>query len=322
MHTLQSIAERIKQSKRAVIFMHTRPDGDAFGSALSLALALDKLGIESEVCVESDIPSNLGFIHDLHRVKKSPTANYDTLITVDCSDELRLGILEDEFLRAKRKKITTINVDHHISNTRYADYNYVQTCSANCMNMAKLISLLGVEIDKPIAEHLYTGLLTDSGNYAHDDVTEETFALASRLTALGVDVRYYNYMLFKRQTPARAKLYAMTMSGMRYALDGKMACIVITRENMERCGVDFGATEGFVDFPLNVDGVEVAVSLLEMKFRQYKVSLRSKTYADVNKIAGVYGGGGHVRASGCMLFGDLEEVLDKLTYTVSQYLEN
>ena len=81
-------------------------------------------------------------------------------------------------------------------------------------------------------------------------------------------------------------------------------------------------TEGFVDFPLSVDGVEIAASLLEVKRKQYKVSLRSKEYADVNKLAGRYGGGGHVRAAGCMLFGELEDVLDKLSYTVSQYLED
>lgn len=322
MHTLQQIAERIKQAKNAVIFMHMRPDGDAFGSGLALSRALDTLKIPNQVCVESAIPSNLAFLKGLDKVQKEPVGDYDLLITVDCSDEARLGILTDEFFRAKRKKITTINVDHHISNTLYADYNYVRECSANCMNIAKLIEALGVALDKATAEYLYTGLLTDSGNFAHDDVSEETFALASTLTAKGVDVRYYNYMLFKRQSPARAKLYAMTMSGLRYYLDGRMACIIITRENMELCGADIGATEGFVDFPLNVDGVEVAVSVMEMKFRQYKISLRSKEYADVNKIAGAFGGGGHVRASGCMLFGDLEEVLDRLTYKVSQYLEN
>lgn len=322
MHTLQQIAERIKQAKNAVIFMHMRPDGDAFGSGLALSRALDTLKIPNQVCVESAIPSNLAFLKGLDKVQKEPVGDYDLLITVDCSDEARLGILTDEFFRAKRKKITTINVDHHISNTLYADYNYVRECSANCMNIALLIEALGVALDKATAEYLYTGLLTDSGNFAHDDVSEETFALASTLTAKGVDVRYYNYMLFKRQSPARAKLYAMTMSGLRYYLDGRMACIIITRENMELCGADIGATEGFVDFPLNVDGVEVAVSVMEMKFRQYKISLRSKEYADVNKIAGAFGGGGHVRASGCMLFGDLEEVLDRLTYKVSQYLEN
>ena len=112
------------------------------------------------------------------------------------------------------------------------------------------------------------------------------------------------------------------MSGMRYYFDDRFAAIVITRDMMEKCGADNGMTEGFVDFPLNVDTVEVAAAVMEVKFRQYKISLRSKEYADVNKIAASFGGGGHVRAAGCMLFGDLEEVMDKLSFVVSQYLND
>ena len=165
------------------------------------------------------------------------------------------------------------------------------------------------------------GLLTDSGNFAHDDVTEETLALAARLVGAGADIRYYNYNLFKKQSKARAKLHAMTMSGMQYFFDDRFALITITRENMQKCGADNGMTEGFVEFPLNVETVEIAASIMEVNHRQYKVSLRSKTYADVNKLAGIFGGGGHVRAAGCMLFGELEEVIDRLSYAVSQYLE-
>lgn len=89
---------------------------------------------------------------------------------------------------------------------------------------------------------------------------------------------------------------------------------------MKKFGADNGMTEGFVDFPLSVDTVEVCASVMEVKKGQYKISLRSKNYADVNKVAGTYGGGGHVRAAGCMLFGEIEDVLDRLSYTVSQYL--
>jgi len=152
-------------------------------------------------------------------------------------------------------------------------------------------------------------------------VDEETFLLASKLVKAGADIRYYNYNLFKKQSKARAKLHALTMSGMRYYFEDRFALITVTQENMQKCQADNGMTEGFVDFPLNVDGVEVAASIMEVKHRQYKVSLRSKEYADVNKIAGIFGGGGHVRAAGCMLFGELEEVIDKLSYAVSQYLE-
>ena len=214
-----------------------------------------------------------------------------------------------------------MNIDHHISNTRFAKYNGVQECASNCMNIAQIIEDLGVSLDKQTAEYLLVGLLTDSGNFSHDDVTEQTFSLAAKLMKFGVDIRALNYNLFKRQDKARAALYAKTINAVRYYHDDRFALVVVTRKAIEDCGAEDSMTEGFVDFPLNIDGVEVAASLLEVKKGQYKISLRSKRYADVNKIAGAYGGGGHIRAAGCMLFGELEEVLDKLSYTVSQYLE-
>lgn len=321
MEDLKQIAERILRAKRVAIFTHMRPDGDAFGSMFALAEALKNKNIPTQVCVETDVPSNLTFIDGLEKLQKQPIGEYDLLVTVDCSDEQRLGALTDVFFEAKRKKIDTVNIDHHISNTRYGKYNYVRNCSANCMNIATLILYMGVSFDKKIAEYLLLGLLTDSGNFSHDDVTGETLSLASKLVDAGADIQYYHYNLFKKQPKQRALLFAKTMQGIRYFYEDRFALIVISKQNMEECNADHGMTEGFVDFPLNVDSVEVAASLMEVKKGQYKVSLRSKTYADVNKIAGVFGGGGHIRAAGCMLFGELEEVIDKLTYAVSQYLE-
>lgn len=319
--SLKQIAERIKQANGVLILTHSRPDGDAIGGALALARALDFLKIPTQVCDESDIPSNLAFLEGVERVSKKVGGAYDLVVALDCADEQRFGVLSEEFFLAKRKRIDTINIDHHVSNTRFAKYNFVQECAANCMHIASLIEYMGAPIDKLTAEYLLTGLMTDSGNFSHDDVTEETLLLAARLVKAGADICRYNYMLFKRQTKARAALYARTMSGMRFYHDNRFAVIVVTKKNMDECGADAGMTEGFVDFPLNVDTVEIAASLLEVKKGQYKISLRSKSYADVNRLAGCYGGGGHVHAAGCMLFGDLEDVLDRLSYTVSQYLE-
>ena len=319
--TLQQIATRIKQAKRVLIMTHMRPDGDAFGSALALSAALDFFNIPNQVCDESDIPSNLTFMEGIEKVSKTPQGNFDLVVTVDCSDEQRLGGLSEDFYLAKRKKIDTVNIDHHISNTRFAKYNFVEECAANCMHMATLIEYMGAPFDKKTAECLLVGLLTDSGNFSHDDVKEKTLLLAAKLVKAGADINRLNYFLFKRQTRARAMLHARTMSGMRFYHEERFAAIIVSKKNMEECGADVGMTEGFVDFPLNVDTVEVAASLLEIKKGQYKISLRSKTYVDVNRLAGCYGGGGHVRAAGCMLFGDLEDVLDRLSYTVSQYLE-
>ncbi len=316
--TLTEIAARIKAAKSAVILTHMRPDGDAFGSALGLSAALDRLGIPNTVCDESDIPSNLAFLEGTEKIQKQlPEA--ELYIAVDSSDEQRLGALAEPF-RAAAKKHDTVNIDHHVSNTRFARYDFVRLCSANCMNILALVETLGVPLDKKIAGYLLLGILTDSGNFSHDDVTEETFLAAAKLTRAGADPAALNYNLFRRQPKARAELYADALGHIRWLLDDRFAVILLTLDKMKKYGADNGMTEGFVDFPLTVESVEVSASVMEVKKGQYKISLRSKKYADVNKIAGVYGGGGHVRAAGCMLFGEPEEVIDRLSYTVSQYL--
>ncbi len=317
--TLEEIAARIKGAKSVAVLTHMRPDGDAFGSALALSSALETLGIPHCVCDESEIPSNLAFLEGIGRVQKDLPGDCELYIAVDSSDEQRFGALADKF-RLAAKKHDTINIDHHVSNTRFAKYNFVRECSANCMNMALLIEAMGVALDRKTAEYLLLGLLTDSGNFSHDDVTEETFLTAAKLVKAGADPAALNYNLFRKQPRARADFYVDTMSRIRYLLSDRFAVILITLDAMKKFGADNGMTEGFVDFPLTVDTVEVSASVMEVKKGQYKISLRSKTYADVNKIAGVYGGGGHVRAAGCMLFGDPEEVIDRLSYTVSQYL--
>lgn len=320
-NTLEQIADRLRRAKSVAIFSHMNPDGDAYGSALALARALEFFGAKTQVCIESDLPRNLRFVDGVEKVSKTPTEPYDLLVCVDCSDEQRLGALANEFFLAKRNKIDTVNIDHHVSNHGFCKYDYVRTCAANCMNVAALISYMGAPFDKKTADYLLLGLLTDSGNFSHDDVDEECFLLGAKLAKAGAEVSRYNYELFKKQPKQRAKLFGKVMGGIRYAHDDRFAAIVISKQLMDECGADPTMTEGFVDFPLNVDTVEVAASLMERKKGQWKISLRTKTYADANKIAGVYGGGGHVRAAGCMLFGDVEEVLDKLSYTVSQYLE-
>ncbi len=318
--SLQEIAEKLKKAKSVAILSHMRPDGDAYGSSLALSHALDAIGVKNSVYNDSDVPSNLAFVEGVDAVQKKMPLEADVYIAVDCSEEARLGDLGSVFRQAGRK-YTTINVDHHVSNSRYAQFNYVRNCSANCLNIYQLITYLGAPIDRKMAEYLLMGILTDSGNFSHDDVTEEALAVASKLVAAGADICEYNYQLFKKQPRQRVALYADVMGKVRYYFENRLAVIVISQQQMEKHQANYGMTEGFVDFPLNVDTVEVAASLLEMRKGQYKISLRSKTYADVNKIAGVYGGGGHVRAAGCMLFGDLEDVLDRLSYTVSQYLE-
>lgn len=319
MNSLREIAEVLKGVKSATIFTHARPDGDTLGSGLALCLALQKLHIHAEVLNEEAVPEKYLFVDGMSAFRTAPSFESEAYIAVDSADEKRLGRLEELF-RWGGKRTITVNIDHHVSNTLYAKFNFVRPMAANCQNMADLIRLLGVDFDKPIADALFLGLLTDSGNFSHNDVNGDTFRTAAALVDAGAGVELLNYNMFKKQSKARAALYARTMSGMRYLLDDRLAVIVITRAALDEAGGDGNMTEGFVDFPLSVEGVEVALAIMEVKYRQYKISLRSKGKVNVNAVAGVYGGGGHVLASGCMLYGDLEDVIDRLRYTVSQYL--
>lgn len=318
-NSFSEIIEKLNSAKEVAVFCHVRPDGDALGAGLALCVALSNLGKNCTMCCEDEVPEKFLFLPSMKLVKNAlPSGkNFDTFISVDCADVLRMGIFADVFAKFSK---TTINIDHHISNPSYAKYNYVQVCPASCQIITNLFIEAGYEITKEIADLLMLGLITDSGNFTHSDVEADSFTTAAVLRRYGADVSLINYNMFSRQPKERAILYGRVMKNMRFALDDRLAMIVISLADLKETGADKSLTEGFVDFPLTVDGVEVAASLMEVKKCNYKVSLRSKGKVNVNAIASGFGGGGHILASGCVLFGELEEVIEKLTYAVYQNL--
>ncbi len=314
-NTAEEITAKLQNSKRVAVFCHARPDGDALGSGLALCVALENAGKKAFMCCEDTPPEKFAFLPAMGKVLRAvPQLEYDLFVSVDCADVTRMGVFSKRYAKFKRD---TVNIDHHISNTCYAKFNYVVECPASCQIVTELLLACGYEITTEIANLLMLGMITDSGNFTHLDVTENTFKVAGFLRAKGADVNKINYNVNVRQPKARALLYGSVMSKMRFDLDDRLAFAVITQKDMEELGVDKSLTEGFVDFPLTIDGVEVAVSLLEFKKGQYKTSLRSKGRANVSAVAATFGGGGHILASGCMLFGELEEVIERLTRAIS-----
>ncbi|MBO6264113.1 MAG: bifunctional oligoribonuclease/PAP phosphatase NrnA [Clostridia bacterium] len=313
--TLKEIAEKFKSVKSALIFSHSRPDGDTLGSAFALKSALNKIGKRADIVCESPIPQKFSFFPISSEVKRTINAedlNYDAHISVDCSVPNMMG--ENYSLYTKNKN--TFNIDHHISNSEYAKYNYVEDRASCCEIMYSFISALGIEIDKEIANCILLGLSTDTGHFMHNNVTSETFDIASKLVAMGGDIHEIGYRMFKSQPKNRALLFVKVMSGMRFFLDGKLAIIHTFKDDLNEFNATSDLTEGFIDFPLSVDGVEVAISILENKENCYKISFRSKGKVNVNEIASTFGGGGHVLASGAMLNGFYEDVKDKLIHAV------
>ncbi len=317
--SIAEICEQLKLAEKIAVFCHTRPDGDALGAGTALTAVLNNAGKFAVMCCDDAIPEKYSFLNRMSEVKnKLPDGiEFDTFICVDCADLNRMGSFSNAFAQFKGRRI---NIDHHISNKNFAEYNYVSECPATCEILTKIITGAGFKINKEVADLLMLGLITDSGNFTHNDVTDKTFETAALLRKCGADVNKINYQMFSRQTKQRSLLFGNVIDNMRFALDDKLAVIVVSLDLIGKFSADGSVTEGFVDYPLTIDGVEVSVSLLEVKKRQYKISLRSNGTVNVNAVAATFGGGGHILASGCMLSGELEEVIEKITYAVYQNL--
>lgn len=318
--TINEIAAKIKGLKSALIFSHNRPDGDTVGSATALCIALERLGIKAGLVCEAAIPEKLKIVKyaDKYALPSDVCGCYDAHIAVDCSVESMFG--ESSFALYAKNKVK-INVDHHVSNSRHGDYNYVEQTAACAEIVYKLILALGVSVDKDIADCLLLGIISDTGGFMHSNVTENTLFTAANLAHAGGDVHVVSQQLFKSQPKARAKLYARVISDMRYYLDDRFAVLVITRKDLLETGATADMTEGFIDFPMTIKSVEVGVSIMETADKRYKVSFRSRGKVNVNEIAAIYGGGGHILASGAVINGYLEDIIDKIRYNVKQRLE-
>ena len=316
--TITEISSQILKLNKVLIFSHNRPDGDTVGSATALRLALLKLGKQVDLVCDTDIPEKFFIVKGancyLRTEKVSDT--YDGFIAVDCSTSSMFNGAYNLFTKNKNN----FNIDHHVSNTKYAKYNCVEDKASCSEILLDVIESLDVEIDEDIANCLLLGIVTDTGNFAHSNVTAKTLEYASKLVYKGANLHLISQKMFKDQSRARATLYARTMSNIRYYLDDAVGIITITKKDLQECNAVDTMTEGFIDFPLTVRTVEVAISILEVGDKRYKISFRSKGKVNVNEIASIYGGGGHVLASGAMLNGYLEDVIDKLVYNVKQRL--
>lgn len=319
-NTLSEIAAIIKGANTIAVACHVRPDGDALGSGFGLCRALKNAGKGVFMLLEEAPPQRLVILPgmDEYYTQLPISLNeLDLFITVDSGELNRIGSFEINYLQFKGK---TLNIDHHISNQGYAKYNYViPDSTATCEIMPAILEAAGLELTKEVADLFAMGLLTDSGNFSHKDVSANTYRVAALLKDCGADLYEIGYKMFSCQSKERSELYRRVLNSIRFELEDKLAFITVTQKDFAETGTDKSQTEGFVDYPLTIEGVEVSVAVMEVKKNQYKVSLRSRN-VDVNAVASRFGGGGHVLASGCMLCCEYEEVIDRITHAVYQQL--
>ena len=314
--TLDTIFEEIKKAEKIVILTHESPDGDAVASSLSVKVALKKLGKKADVIIPQ-CPKDFKFLPEAEKIKEnSEITEYDLAISVDCSDLKRLIGGKEYFETAKK----TIQIDHHSVNSMFADLNYVDPVSpACCQILIGMFEYFGVEIDKELGSCILTGILTDTGGFQYSGVTPETFEFASELLRKGVNISRICQKVLRNKSKAHCELTKLIYNRMEFFEDGKIVIAYINLEDMENANAEFGDDDGLVEIERDIEGVEVAVLLKQKEGTNgYKASLRSKENVNVSDICFLLGGGGHPRAAGCFINGELEQAKTKILTAIKQ----
>ena len=299
---------------------HVRPDGDAVGSSMGLSLYLQEncpYLTAVDVYLE-EIPDSLKSIHGIEQIHHScqEEKEYDLFIALDCGDLKRLGDAAKYFQTAKR----TICYDHHISNTGFADKDYVVPDMSSTSEI--IFHILDPEkISKEVAELLYMGIAHDTGVFQYYCTSPETMEAAAALMRKGIDCSKIIDDTFMEKTYRQNQILGRTLLESIMVLDGKCIISGVKMKDMEFYGVKSSDLDGIVSQLRLTKGVEVAMFLYEIANQQFKVSLRSKEYVDVSKIASYFGGGGHVRAAGCTMQGSYYDVINNITEHIEKQLK-
>lgn len=312
------IDEQMTGIKTVGISGHVRPDGDCIGSCMGMYLYLKKNYPDARVDVFlEEIPPELEFIADIDKVNHDFSTDvkaYDLFICLDCGKE-RLGDAEKIFDAAIKK----LNIDHHVSNSGTGDLNYiVPSASSSCELVYDILDVDKIDIE--IAKALYTGMVTDTGVFKYNNTSPKTMRIAAELISYGfdfgslIDHVFYEKTYLQNQILGRALLESIRI------MDGRCIVSVVSRQSMDFYGAKSSDLDGIVNQLLLTIGVDCALFMYEMEPLVYKVSLRSNGAVDVASVAEVFGGGGHVRAAGCIVNGTQHDVINNITKYIHQQL--
>lgn len=312
---LDKIIDIINNNKRIGIFTHESPDGDAIGSSMALYLGLKQLKKDVEI-IADDYSDSFSFIFGLEDIKKCGSDDYQIAIALDCASRPRLYDPTNSFDKA----INTISIDHHASNTFYANNNYVEDSSpATCKTLIKVLKRLGINITRDIGEALMTGIITDSGGFRYETVDDETFEFAAQMLDVGVNISKIYLKTFGVQTKSQFELTSIATSRLEFLSKGRIAVTYITEDDMKKVNAKIGDHEGIVNVGRNVEGVIVSIFLREND-GAYTVSFRGNNDIDVAEIAKVFDGGGHTLAAGCTIDGPIDIAIKKLVRETEKHL--
>ena len=299
---IDRILEVIREHKTFCIVGHMRPDGDCIGSQLGLALALRAEGKKVTVWNHDAIPLKYRFLVGDGLIEKPRRGEaFDCVIATDCASFERLGKCGECI--GERKIF--INIDHHVSNTRYADVNWVSPREPSCGELIyRLLKVARWPITKPIADLLFTAISTDTGSFQYATTRPGTFHAGAELVTRGANLAKICDEVYQSYPVSRAKLLKHVYSKFRLSPDEKIAWFWLKQKDFNRTGAESDDTEGLIDHIRAIEPVVVACVFEELEPEMTRISLRSKNAAvNVSEICQQFGGGGHPAAAGARIPG-------------------
>ena len=297
---MEAVIEKVRAAKSIAVLTHISEDPDALGSAFAFCSVLGNMG-KTAVCYVSAKPQERhAFIGgDYVIYDKEKTYEHDLCLCLDCGDIKRLG----DRIKLFKEIGNTANIDHHKTNTMFADANYVEgETSSTGEILFKVFREMGVELDDEIARFLYIAICSDTGCFKYSSVTPDTLKIAADLLGYDFDAAEIARLLFDTDSLSVTKFKAELMSNIESYADGKISLVRMTADMYKKYDIPESEAPNGVEVPRRVEGTEIAVCVKEKNDR-IEISLRSNGRADVAEIAEIFGGGGHRAAAGCKLTG-------------------
>ena len=308
--TIQKIIEVIRSNSSFLLTTHEGPDGDAIGSSLALASFLRRIGKDVTVYYMDPLPDLYAFLPGtdsvLHHI---PDRDFDVTFVLDIGERKRAGKEFCDFSRVT----TSINLDHHLSCENFADLNLIDTqAAATAILVYRIAKALGYRFDRETAICIYVAVITDTGSFRYSNANCEAFSVAGEMIESGVNAWDVAEQLYENQPQKRLELLARCLQTLEVFKAGSAASVTVTLDMYSATGADAELTDGFINYPRSIRGVEVAIFFRQLEEEKFKIGFRSKGKINVATFSAAMGGGGHHNAAGCVVDGTLDEVKTKI----------
>ncbi|MBQ9375562.1 MAG: bifunctional oligoribonuclease/PAP phosphatase NrnA [Ruminococcus sp.] len=300
-----------------LILTHKNPDGDTIGCGFGLCFYLREIGKKANVVNNDSFPARYDFLYDGYC---DEDIDYESVIAVDIADTQLLG---DNLSEYAKEGMIDVCIDHHISNKHYAKETYLDgKASAACLVLYDFFKEIGAKISDHVAKCLYTGIATDTGCFKFENTTPEAHRAAADLMSYDIDFANVNRLMFDIKSRGRLAVEQSVAANMEYYFDDRCAMIVLTKELMDSCGVDETEFEGLASLPLQVEGVKIGITVKQREDKLFKLSVRTNDEIDACKFCMTFNGGGHIRAAGCDVKGDIQSVKEQVLPVVKETLDS